>query len=135
MEIFHVGDEVFGSRMVGGVLVNMFERKEGVVVTEGSDFFGELGSLGARKRRGRRRVGSMGEKFKVERLFSVLNVELIGCVGDAVLKGAVFGVDGAGKEVERGQGNEVVGEEALGMDNGGIEKRIRENVAEVGPKS
>lgn len=135
MEIFHVGDEVFGSRMVGGVLVDMIERKEGVVVTEGFDFFGELGSLGARERRGRRRVGSMGEKFKVERFFSVLDVKMIGGVGDAVLKRAVFGVDGAGEEVERGQGNEVVGEEALAVDDGGVEKRIRKNVTEVGPES
>jgi hypothetical protein len=135
VEVFHVGNEVFGSRMVSGVLVNMIEREEGVVVTEGFDLFGELGSLGARERGRRRRVGSMGEKFKVEGLFSVLNVEVIWCVGDTVLKGAVFGVDGAGEEMERGQGNEVVGEEALVMDDGGIEKRIGENVTKVGPES
>lgn len=135
MEVFHVGDEVFGSGMVSGVLVNMIEREEGVVVTKVFDLFGELGSFGARERGRGRRVGSMGKKFKVEGLFSVLDVEVIWCVGDAVLKGAVFGVDGAGEEMERGQGNEVVGEEALVMDDGGIEKRIGENVTEVGPES
>jgi hypothetical protein len=134
VEVFHVGNEVLGSRMVSGVLVNVIEREKGVVVTEVFDFFGELGSFGARERGRRKRVGSMGEKFKVEGLFSVLDMEVIWCVGDAVLKGAVFGVDGAGEEMERGQGNEVVGEEALVMDDGGIEKRIGENVTKVGPE-
>jgi hypothetical protein len=135
VEIFHIGDEVFGSGVVGGVLVNMIERKERVIVTEGFDFFGKLRIFSARENGGRGRVRGMGEKFKVEGLFGVLNVEVIGCVSDAVLKRAVFGVDGAREEVERGQGNKVVGEEALVVDYRGVEKRIRKNVAKVGPKS
>jgi hypothetical protein len=116
VEIFHIGDEVFGSGVVGGVLVNMIERKERVIVTEGFDFFGKLRIFSARENGGRGRVRGMGEKFKVEGFFGVLNVEVIGCVSDAVLKRAVFGVDGAREEVERGQGNKVVGEEALVVD-------------------
>jgi hypothetical protein len=102
-EIFHVGDEVFGSGDRNGMLVNLAEGEILVIEFEGEERLGEGVGFGAGDRG---RGGETGRDLEVGEMrgFGLMgDVEVIWCSGNAQLGHTEVGVvrvDGDGKVVK-----------------------------------